>query len=187
MKNWHKLLAVVLLISIGGLTGCKANTETGRPTENMITISAAALPVVLRERAEVIPRKGTAKEGQLSHIDAEKLILTVAGTEIPIAIKDVTQVKFTGDVRFYSNGNLVIRGDGEINSQPEVWSQIPLTAFHIKQSSTGEATVNLTVSALEKSKQEGIIIVATTANYVVEQMQFEPEGKITLTVKPVLK
>ncbi len=139
------------------------------------------------ERAEVILREGTAKQGRLSQITAEQLTLTLAGWEISVPIKDVTQAKFTGDVRFYSNGQLVIRGEGELERKPEVWSQIPLSAFQVVEAATGQARVNLTQSSLPKAKQQGIVTVATTAAYVVEKMQFEPEGKITLTVKPVSK
>ncbi len=139
------------------------------------------------ERAEVILREGTAKQGRLSQITAEQLTLTLAGWEISVPIKDVTQAKFAGDVRFYSNGQLVIRGEGELERKPEVWSQIPLSAFQVVEAATGQARVNLTQSSLPKTKQQGIVTVATTAAYVVEKMQFEPEGKITLTVKPVSK
>jgi hypothetical protein len=190
MKHWHKILAVALLISATGLTGCGAKTETiaGKTVQAETSpISATALPVVLPEKARVILREGTPKDGQLSRIDAEQLILTLGGQEIPIATKDVTQVKFTGDVRFISNGKLVIRGEGEIDSESKVWPNIPLTAFQVVEGTTSEATINLTQSGLTKAKQEGIVSVATTASYVVEQIQFEPEGKITLTVKPVLK
>ena len=190
MKHWHKILAVALLISVAGLTGCEAKNEAisqQKVQAETAPISEAALPVVLREKAEVILKEGNAKQGQLAGVSPEQLTLTIGGEEFPIAIKDVTEVKFTGDVRFMSNGKLVIRGDGEIESKSKVWSNIPLSAFQLVEGTTDEATVNLTQSGLAKSKQEGIVTVANTATYVVEKMQFEPEGKVTLTVKPVLK
>ncbi len=90
----------------------------------------------------MILREGTAKQGRLSQITAEQLTLTLAGWEISVPIKDVTQAKFTGDVRFYSNGQLVIRGEGELERKPEVWSQIPLSAFQVVEAATGQARVN---------------------------------------------
>ncbi len=189
MKNWHKILAVALLIAVAGLTGHQAKTEANsQPRGHAETpISEAALPVILPERAEVILREGVPKEGQLSEVTDEQLVLALAGLEISVPIKDVTEVKFKGDVRFYSNGQLVIRGEGELESKPEVWSQIPLSAFQVVEAATGQARVNLTLSSLPEARQQGILTVATTAAYVVEKMQFEPEGKVTLTVKPVLK
>jgi hypothetical protein len=189
MKNWHKILAVALLIAGAGLTGHQAKTEASSPQEEQAEtapISEAALPVVLPERAEVILREGVPKEGQLSEVTDEQLVLALAGLEISVPIKDVTEVKFKGDVRFYSNGQLVIRGEGELESKPEVWSQIPLSAFQVVEAATGQARVNLTQSSLPEAKQQGIVTVATTAAYMVEKMQFEPEGKVTLTVKPII-
>ncbi len=190
MKHWHKILAVALLISTAWLAGygTKPRTVAGQPlSAETAPISATALPVVLPERAEVILREGNPKEGLLTQVTAEQLVLTLAGLEISVPTKDVTEVEFKGDVRFYSNGQLVIRGEGEISSRPDTWSQIPLSAFQVVEAATGQARVNLTLSSLPPSKQQGILSVATTAVYVVEQMQFEPDGKVTLTVKPILK
>ena len=113
MKHWHKILAVALLISAACLTGCEAKTEANsqpRGQAEPAPISEAALPVVLPEKAEAILREGNAKLGQLAAVSPEQLTLTIGGQEFPIAIKDVTEVKFTGDVRFDSNGKLVVRG-----------------------------------------------------------------------------
>ncbi|KOR34078.1 MULTISPECIES: hypothetical protein [Planktothricoides] len=113
MKHWHKILAVALLISAACLTGCEAKTKASsqpRGQAKTAPISEAALPVVLPEKAEAILREGTAKQGQLSRVSAEQLILALAGQEISVPIKDVTEVKFTGEVRFMSNGKLVVRG-----------------------------------------------------------------------------
>ena len=69
--------------------------------------------MVLQELAEVILKEGNAKQGQFAAVSPQQLTLTIGGQEFLIAIKDVTEVKFTGDVRFMSNGKLVIRGDGK--------------------------------------------------------------------------
>ena len=190
MKHWHKILAVALLISLAGLMGDRAKSEANSQAEEQAEtapISEAALPVVLPENAEVILNEGNPKQGSLTQVSPEELTLTIGGQEISIATKDVNQVKFKGNIRFYSNGQLVIRGDGEINSQPKVWPNIPLTAFQVVEGTTGQATVNLIQSGLAKSDREAIVIVATTAGYLVEEIQFEQEGKVTLTVKPFLK
>jgi hypothetical protein len=190
MKHWHKILVVALLISATGLTGCEAKTEDSSQQKvqaETAPISEAALPVVLPEKAEVILKQGNAKQGRFAAVSAEQLTLTMGGQEFPFATKDVTEVKFKGDVRFMSDGKLVIRGEDEINSAADTWPNIPLSAFQVVEGTTSQAMVNLTLSSLSEAEQEGIVTVTTMAVYVVEQMQFEPEGKVTLTVKPALK
>jgi hypothetical protein len=88
-------------------------------------------------------------------------------------------VAFKGQVRYRSNGKLVIRGQDNTKSVPDTWQGIPLSDFQLQDVDTAQVKI----TSLDKTKQKGIQQVATNSHFKVDEMQLEPaSGKMTIKV-----
>lgn len=128
--------------------------------------------------------------GRLTEIDpqAEQIKLELSGESTTVEIADIEKVEFRGDVILgcgNSDCKIVIRGDEDETSpgnNQKTWSE-PLTNFRVINPSTGEAEIKLT--SLPKLQLRGILSVASSSSYVVNEIQFDNDlGKIILKVTP---
>jgi hypothetical protein len=101
-----------------------------------------------------------------------------------VRIAQIQQLKFRRDALVYdSTGKLVIRGDDAAVAKQSTWQNIPLQAFELKDPKLGQAQVTL-AGVLKPTQLRGIRAVAAKSLYVVDEIQFQPAGKMTIKVTP---
>lgn len=185
MKVFFKVVVVAFFASTVGLSGCDrpATSSLNQPVEaSNVQVEDAPIPVVLPTVADVMLKGKESKSGRLTAIDGKQLMVENSGSSATVAIAQIEKVTFKGDIRYYSNGQIVIRGQDEPSaSDRETWSEIPLNDFQLQDPNTGVANVKLTASAV-KEKILGIKN-AKHLLFVVQEMSFDPaSGKMTLKV-----
>lgn len=180
MKVFLRISGAALLVAMTGLAGCAGKT-TGN-SNNRVSVDNATIPVLLPDLAEVTLKGGQSKSGRLSAFDNKKIVITPGGgSPVSILIDQVKdkKVTFKGQVRYRSDGKVVIRGEDNTKPAPDSWRGIPLSDFKLQDADTAEVKI----TSLEKTKQKGIQQVAVNSRFKVDEMQLEPvSGKITLKV-----
>ena len=192
MKALLKLLIFTLLTSATGLAGCAS-----QPPRDQNSLAQAQnvlgqnypIKVFLPNEANLTLKKGGSMSGKLTAVDAQaqQINLELSGESETVAIADIEQVEFEGEV-ILSCGNtnceIVIRGDQDKaspNNNRKTWSE-PLTNFRVIDPNKGEAEIQLT--SIPKLEWQGIYSVAQSSSYVVKEMQFESPGMMTIKVTP---
>jgi hypothetical protein len=93
-------------------------------------------------------------------------------------------VVFPRDALAYrSDGSLIIRGEDNARAEPRTWSNVPVSAFQLKDPKLGQAQVNLK-GVLKPLELKGIQSVAVRSVYVMNELQFQSAEKITIKVTP---
>ena len=75
------------------------------------------------------------------------------------------------------------RGDDPAQAKQSTWQNIPLQAFELKDPKLGQAQVTL-AGVLKPIQLHGILGVAAKSLYVVDEISFQPDGKMTIKVMP---
>lgn len=192
MKVFFKVLVFTLLASATGLAG-----SAFQPPSHQNSLAQAQnvpgqnspIPVFLPNLANVILKRGSSMSGRLTAIapQAQQINLELSGESTTVPIADIEKVEFEGEVILgcgNSDCKIVIRGDEDETSpgnNQKTWSE-PLTNFKVIDPSTGEAQIELT--SLPKLELQGILAVAASSSYVVDEIQFDSSGMITLKVIP---
>ncbi|NJK52753.1 MAG: hypothetical protein HC936_07870 [Leptolyngbyaceae cyanobacterium SU_3_3] len=84
---------------------------------------------------------------------------------------------------YRSDGKLIIRGEDTAQAKQSTWQNIALNAFQIKDAKLGQAQVNLK-GILPSLQVRDIQSIAKDSVYVVDEIQFQPAGKLTIKVTP---
>ncbi len=188
MKAFLKVLVVTLLASATGLVGCASQPPSHQNSldrvQNVLG-QDSPIPVFLPNLANVVLKGGSSMSGRLTAIEpqAQQIKLELSGGSEMVAIAEIEKVEFRDEL-ILKGGELVIRGDEDETSpgnNQKTWSE-PLTNFRVINPSTGEAQIKLT--SLPKLELRGILAVAASSSYVVDEIQFDSSGMITLKVTP---
>ena len=140
------------------------------------------VPVSLPVSATIMLKAGGARIGQVQGVDASKQLLTVGKGTIPVA--QVNKVVFDRKaVAYRSDGKLIIRGEDTAKATQSTWENVALSAFQVKDARLGQAQVNLN-GILSPLQVRGFQAVAKDSVYVVDEIQFQPGGKLTIKVTP---
>lgn len=142
------------------------------------------IPVALPENVTVnLKSKQTISGVRLIEINARQQQIKIEqGTNTNRETKkiaDIESLVFSGRVKL-KGGKIVIRG--EINSScsnTENWN-LPLNNITFKDSSQAE----FPLSSLPKDKRQDIEQIKPYRTFVVDQMRFENQGKVTLKITP---
>ncbi len=192
MKAFFKVLVVTLFASTTGLTG-----YASQPSSHQNSLAQAQnvpgqnspIPVFLPNLANVLLKGGSSMSGRLTAIDpqAQQIKLELSGESAMVAIADIEKVEFRGEVILgcgNSDCQIVIRGDEyetSAGNNQQTWSE-PLTNFSVINPSAGEAQIKLTSPS--ELELRGILAVAASSSYVVDEIQFDSSGMITLKATP---
>jgi hypothetical protein len=140
------------------------------------------VPVALPIRATVWLKAGGSTIGQVMGFDAKQQVLTL-GTS-PIQLTKIGKVAFDRKaLAYHSDGTLVIRGDDTAKAKQSTWQNLALSALQVKDSKLGQAQVNLD-GVMKPIDIRGFQSVAVKSVYVVDEIQFQPAGKMTIKVTP---
>jgi hypothetical protein len=138
------------------------------------------IPVSLPVKATVWLKAGGSTLGQVKGFDASKQMFTLGNQ--PIQVAQVSKVVFDRKALAYrSDGKLIIRGEDTAKPKQSTWSNIALSAFQVKDAKLGQAQVNLK-GILPPLQVRGIQAIAKDSVYVVDEIQFQPRGKMMIKV-----
>ena len=94
-------------------------------------------------------------------------------------LSDIKNLKFYGEIKLISTGNVVLRGKQvQEFSRQVIWIE-PLSSIQIKDASSGFAEVTLT-SISDPLKQKGILAVSKKSDYVVQEIHFLSNQRVSI-------
>jgi hypothetical protein len=163
-------------------TELKKEQSPVKPTPQISKVQETdntTIPVALPVNAKVQLKTGiTLGKAKVTGFDAKQQTLTLEEESIPLT--KIEKVIFDDKALAYrSDGKIVIRGEDTAKGKPSTWSVL-LSAFKLNDSKLGQAQVNL----IGVPDLKGIRSVAKNSVYVVNEIQFQPTGKMTITVTP---
>ena len=182
MQLVFKMLTIGLLMVGVGLGQEKltvARTVEVAQTQRAInTIVPISLPVA----AMVWTKADGTKTGQVKGFDSKQQILTLGGESIQLS--KINKVTFDRKALAYrSDGSIIIRGEDNAKAKQKSWQNVSTSAFRLKDSERGQAQVDLN-GVIKPIELRGIQSVAVKSVYVVDEIQFQGAGKMTIRVMP---
>lgn len=149
-------------------------------------LAQATIPVVLPATVNLVLKNQSSMTGQLTAFDTKGKTLQISHSRDSrtVQIAQVQELHFRREALVYdSTGKIVIRGDDAAVAKQSTWQNIPLQAFELKNPKLGQAQVTL-AGVLTPTQLRGISVVAAKSLYVVDEIQFQPAGKMTIRVTP---
>lgn len=166
-------------------TGLKEEQPLVTPTSDLSKTQETvntSIPVALPLNATVWLKEGGSTTGQVKGFDAKQQSLTLG--EESIQLTRIGKVLFDRKALAYqSDGTSVIRGENTAKAEQLTWKDVLLSAFQLKDPKLGQALVNL-AGIINSSELKGIQSVAKNSVYLVDEIQFQPTGKMTIKVTP---
>jgi hypothetical protein len=173
---WTGELIAQSILANGIEKGQSPITSTPKAQETANTIIPVSLPV----NATVLLKAGGATTGQVKGFDAKQQSLTLGEESIQLA--RIGKVLFDNKALAYrSDGKIVIRGEDLAKPEKSTWQNVSLSAFQLKDPKLGQAQVNL-AGIIKPLELKSIRSVAVKSVYVVDEMQFQSTGKLTIKV-----
>ncbi|XZF63239.1 MAG: hypothetical protein ACSI46_00220 [Gloeotrichia echinulata DVL01] len=193
MKALFKLIVVGLLTTAAGLVGNNLSAigkeiKTGNFLLAQTPVKTQTVPVALPELADIFLKGGESSSGRVIGIDVKGQKLSIqrqgSSTTYIIRLSKIEKVVFKNVAKAYrTDGRQIIRGDRQrLTVKPDNWNGIPLDTFNIINPQQGQAQVKLGPPVVTSAKLSGILSVAKDRQYVVEQIQFNPQKK-TMTIQ----
>jgi hypothetical protein len=167
-------------------TGLSKERPSVIPTSEISEIQETAnatITVALPINATVSLKAGGVTTGQVKGFDAEQQSLTLG--EESIQFSQIGKVIFDDKALAYrSDGKIVIRGEDTAKAEQSIWQNVLLSAFQLKDPKLGQAQINL-AGILQLLELKSIRSVAKNSVYLVDEIQFQPTGTMTILVTPV--
>jgi len=180
------LSAVVLESSPVSAIGQEIKTENRLVAQTPVKSNAIALPIALPDLAKISLKGGASSSGRVVGIDAQAQTLQIQRGQKTglIPLSQIQIVAFENSaIAYRKNGHPIMRGrDTRPQGKPETWSDLSLNNFRMKNPAQGQAEVKLGPPVVNSDLLRGIQSVAQDRQYVVEQIQFNPQ-KRTMTIQ----
>lgn len=196
MKRKTLSFLVVAVITVTACMAAQVNAASQDvQKQNLRSVQAQAsgsqpIPVALPTQAEIVMKGGGKRDGRVVQIDekAQKLWIQGAVEKLSLPLGQIDKVVFSKSAVVYrsSNGGPVVRGElrPATNNQAR-WNGIPISAFELKDAVKGQAVVNLGLPVVDRAELRGILVVAKSRQFVVDEMQFDVQKKtITIAATP---
>jgi hypothetical protein len=182
MNSFSRISALIILtfqlISVPGCGFYPINRTWHTKKVDNDRPSGLLIRVVIPPSAEAIMKRSQSRYGRLKAINLEQVIL-YSGEDIPIMLSDIRTLKFGGEIKLISTGNVVLRGKQvQEFSRQVIWTE-PLSSIQIKDASSGFAEVTLT-SISDRLKRKGILAVSKKSDYVVQEIHFLSNQRISI-------
>ncbi|NCR54364.1 MAG: hypothetical protein GPJ10_13415 [Microcystis aeruginosa L211-07] len=174
MKKLYPIITATSLVLIASLAGYHLPATGDR---------SPVIPVFMPDDTKVSLKNGTSLSGRLIKFDsqAKKIALGRESETKEVAMKEIKQIEFQGEVTIIETRPVVLSGDGFQQQNRQRWTE-PLQNFRIVDVNQGKAEVTLT--SLDSPKIRGIEDVVRNSSYVVEEIKFNPSDKIEIQVNP---
>ncbi|BAY29516.1 hypothetical protein NIES2107_13590 [Nostoc carneum NIES-2107] len=193
MTAFFKVMVVGVLATAGVLAantisaiGKEVKTGNVLLAQTPVQSESIALPIALPEMAVINLKKGGSQSGQVIGIDTQGQKLTIQRNKKTylISLNQIEKVAFRNSAKAYrTDGRIIIRGERQrYTAKVMTWSGLPLDTLRIKNPVQGQAEVKLGPPVVSSDLLSGIQSVAKDRQYVVDQIQFNPQ-KRTMTIQ----
>jgi hypothetical protein len=183
------VMAAALAVNIKAVISKDIKTGNSLLAQTQIKADELELAVALPELAQVVLKGGDSSSGRVIGIDAkgEALLIQRENKTATILLSKIQKVVFkNGALVYRRDGRQLIRGERDRpQGKPVTWSGIPLNAFTVKNPTQGQAVVKLKPPVVSTAQLQGIQSVARDRQYVVDEIQFNPQQRtIAILAKP---
>lgn len=186
-KVFLKLLAIALVAAFARTAyQVQAVTSSTEIAQAQSAVNNGTIAVALPATANLVLKNKSSMTGQLTAFDSkgQQIQISRSGDSRTVQITQIQQLNFRRDALVYDGtGKLVIRGDDLAVAKQSTWQNVPLQAFELKDPKLGQAQVTL-AGVLKPAQLRGIRAVAAKSLYVVDEIHFQPAGKMTIKVMP---
>lgn len=188
MKAFLQVFGIALLVSITGLAGY-AQTSSRKANyfaQGQSAISQEAqLSVALPELATVRQKQGGSMTGKLTKLNQQELTISSGNSSESLAINQVNNVAFKGDVWITNTEGkrIRMRGVDKTSSGQQLWREVPLAAFNLQE--PPEKAILSLGTVLSSEDLADIVSVSRDSTYVVQEILFESPGMMTIKAVPV--
>ncbi|BBD61593.1 hypothetical protein NIES2109_44260 [Nostoc sp. HK-01] len=144
-----------------------------------------ALPIALPDSADISLKDGESVSGRVIKVDPQGQTLTIqrSSKTRSIPLNKIDKVLFKNAAAYVTRVYPRMRGERKRPiGKPITWNGVPLNTFTIKNPVKGEAEVTLAPPVVSRAGLLGIQSVAKDRQYVVDQIQFNPQ-KRTMTIQ----
>ncbi|MCZ8226264.1 MAG: hypothetical protein O9324_20505 [Microcystis sp. LE19-84.1B] len=174
MKKLYPIITATSLVFIASLAGYHLPATGDR---------SPVIPVFMPDDTKVSLKNGTSLSGRLIKFDsqAKKIALGRESETKEVAMKEIKQIEFQGEVTIRETRPVVLSRDGFQQQNRQRWTE-PLQKFRIVDVNEGKAEVTLT--SLDSLEIIVIKNVLRNSSYVVEEIKFNPSDKIEIQVNP---
>ena len=176
----YGLAITTFLISVAG-SGQAQPLATKSYEVAVAQKSSPIISVVLPISATVwLNAGGGSTSGQMTGFDGNKKVMTLGSESMQLT--KISKVTFDRKALTYSSdGTILIRGEDKAKATQKSWPNISASALQLKDSKLGQAQVNLD-GVINPIDLRGIQSVAVKSVYVVDEIQFQSGGKMTIKV-----
>ncbi|NEO98956.1 MAG: hypothetical protein F6K58_09815 [Symploca sp. SIO2E9] len=188
MKTFLQVFSIAILVSITGLAGY-AQTSSRKPNHLAQGQGAksqeARLSVALPELATVRQKQGGSMTGQLTKLNQQELTISRGNSSESLAISQINNVAFKGDVFIIDDDDkrIRMRGPDQTSSGQQVWREVPLAAFNLQE--PPEQAILSLGTVLSSEDLADILSISRDSTYVVQEILFESPGTMTIKAAPV--
>ncbi|MDJ0697035.1 hypothetical protein [Mastigocoleus sp. MO_188.B34] len=177
--------ALAFLIAIPG-ENVWAITKSTEIAQESSKKDKESIPLGLHNVVEIILKNGSSIFGTLTGSDPQKKTVRVTpknGTSRVVKVEEIKRIVADkkSPVFNHDGRGRIIRGEDTAEAKQSIWSNIPLDQFQIEEGKT-----NVDLSNVVNPKQlRGIRAVAVNSLYVVDEIEFDDSGNMTIKVTPI--
>lgn len=189
MKVFFPTLSITLAVLIAiPATNVQAVTQTTEFAQTRNRRGKKPISLGLHNVVKIILKNGSEVWGTLTGFNSQKKTVQVTsknGNSRAVNINDIKGIIADKNSPVVdSDGKPIpIRGEDTAEAKPSIWSDIPLNQFQINE---GETNVDLS-DVVSRRGLRGIRAVAVKSLFVIDEIEFEDSGNMTIKVTPIDK
>ena len=180
-------IALAILVAIP-TTNVQAVTQTTQIAQARNRKTKKSVPLGLHTVVKIILKNGSSMWATLTGFNSQKKTVQITsknGSSRAVNIEDIKSImadKNSPVVNSDGKGR-IIRGEDTAEAKQSTWSDIPLNQLQIEE---GETNVDLS-DVVNRRRLRGIRAVAAKSLYVIDEIEFEDSGNMTIKVTPIDK
>ncbi|MEL6459449.1 MAG: hypothetical protein AAFQ91_14490 [Cyanobacteria bacterium J06621_15] len=187
MKRFFATLSIALAILIAIPTkNVQAVTQTTEIAKTKNTKAKKPIALGLHNVAKIILKNGNSILATLTGFNSQKKTIKITpknGNSRTVKIEEIKRIiadKNSPVVNSDGKGR-IIRGEDTAEAKQSTWSDVPFSQFQIKN---GETNVDLS-DVVSRRRLRGIRAVAVKSLYVIDEIEFDDSGNMTIKVTPI--
>lgn len=189
MKVFFPTLSITLAVLIAiPATNVQAVTQTTEIAQTRSRRAKKPISLGLHNVVKIILKNGSSMWATLTGFNSQKKTVQVTpknGNSRAVNINEIKGIiadKSSPIVNSDGKG-IVIRGEDKAEAKQSIWSDVDLNQFQINE---GETNVDLS-NVVNRRRLRGIRAVAAKSLYVIDEIEFDDSGSMTIKVTPIDK
>ena len=187
MKVFYTTFSIALAILIANpTTNVQAVTQTTEIAQRRSRRTKKPVSLGLHTVFKVILKNGSSMWATLTVFNPQKKTVQITsknGNSRAVKIEDIKSIMADKNSPVVNSDGKrrIIRGEDTAKAKQSTWSDVPLNQFQIKD---GETNVDLS-DVLSPRRLRGIRGVAAKSLYVIDEIEFNDSGNMTIKVTPI--